>query len=114
MTPIFPAKVSWQQSNTDSMWGPSVHWNTYLESFVMLLNHSCCTTGFPEEGVYVSFAADLSNPDSWTKPKKILSDTGWYPQVIGTEDGSGTDKTAGEWARFFMAGTSQYLIHFTK
>src|SRR5262249_33851751 len=38
MSAIFPAKVSWQQANTDSMWGPSVHWNTYLESYVILLN----------------------------------------------------------------------------
>jgi len=45
---------------------------------------------------------------------KILNGGSWYPQVISEDDGVGTDKVAGEWARFFMAGTSQYLIHFTR
>jgi hypothetical protein len=43
-----------------------------------------------------------------------MSGGSWYPQVIGLEEGTGTDKTAGEWSRFFMAGTSNYLIHFTR
>jgi hypothetical protein len=45
---------------------------------------------------------------------KILSGGNWYPQVIGTEAGSGTDKVAGEWAWVYMMGTSQHFIRFTR
>jgi len=34
--------------------------------------------------------------------------------VLGLDDGSGTDKTAGEWARFYMMGTSQHFIRFNR
>ena len=47
-------------------------------------------------------------------PLKILSGGRWYPQVMGIEAGAGTDKVAGRWARFFMAGTSEHLIQFIK
>lgn len=86
-TPVFPAKVSWQRPDTNSFWGPSLHWNTFLDSFVMLINRSCCTPGFPQKAIWTSFNADLSKPESWTKPSKILEDIGWYPQVIGLGSG---------------------------
>jgi hypothetical protein len=38
----------------------------------------------------------------------------WYPQVIGTEQGAGTDKFAGHEARFFMSGRSSYIIRFNR
>ena len=79
----------------------------------MLLNRAK-DTSFKQEGIYVSFSPRLDDPRLWAPPQKILSGGSWYPQVIGLEDGSGTDRTAGEWARFFMAGTSQHLIHFTR
>jgi hypothetical protein len=113
ITPIFAAAVSWQNAGTDAMWGPSLHWNTYLDSYVMLLNHSCCTPGFPQEGIYASFNADLGNPSAWTKPKKILNDTGWYPQVIGNSNG-GTDRFAGRVARLYIYGHSRWEIVFKK
>ena len=113
VTPIFPAKVSWQQENTNSLWGPSVHWNTYLESYVVLLNRSCCTSGWPQNGIYISFGAKLSDPASWTTPKKILQGGGWYPQVIGLGP-NGTDSRAGRVARFYMYGHSDHEIVFDK
>lgn len=113
MTPIFPAQVNWQQANTDSMWGPSIHWNTFLKSYVVLLNHSCCTTGFPQEGIYVSFNAELSKPEKWTSPKKLLDDPGWYPQVIGGAP-QGTDRRAGRVARLYIYGHSHLEIIFQK
>ena len=58
VTPTFPANVSWVSANTDAFWGPSVHWNTALNQFVVLLNHSCCSSGWPQEGIYLS-----TNPD---------------------------------------------------
>jgi hypothetical protein len=108
--PIFPAAVSWQLENTDSFWGPSVHWNTYLEKWVMLLNRSCCSPGWPQEGIYAAFSADLKG---WSKPTKILSDTGWYPQVLGLGPGE-TDSVAGRIARLYIYGRSSWHIVFRK
>jgi hypothetical protein len=112
ITPIFPANVAWQRPNADAFWGPALHWNTYLEQYVMLLNRSCCSPGFPQEGIYVSFGNDLSDPASWTTPDKILDDTGWYPQVIGF--GHGTDREAGRFARLYTYGHSRWEIVFDK
>jgi hypothetical protein len=113
--PIFPVTDGWHDggTTTDAFWGPSVHWNTYLQMYVMLLNRAK-DTKYNEEGIYVSFSPRLNDPRLWSAPTKILNGGSWYPQVIGLDDGIGTDKVAGEWARFFMSGTSQYQIHFTK
>lgn len=113
--PIFPARDSWHDEDAvvDAFWGPSVHWNTHLQQYVMLLNHAK-DDNFAQEGIYVSFAADIDDPRLWSEPVKILNGGKWYPQVIGMQDGSGSDKVAGEWPRFFMSGTSQYLAHFIK
>jgi hypothetical protein len=39
---------------------------------------------------------------------------GWYPQVAGLETASGTDKHAGQRARFFLTGRSERLIEFRR
>jgi hypothetical protein len=113
--PIFQARDSWHDDDgrVDAFWGPSVHWNTFLQQYVMLLNRAK-DDDFGQEGIYVSFAADIADPRLWSPPAKILNGGRWYPQVIGLQDGEGTDKVAGEWPRFFMAGTSQHLAHFIK
>jgi hypothetical protein len=113
VTPIFRARVSWQQSNTDSYWGPSVHWNTYLNTFVVLMNRSCCEAGFPQKGIYASFNDDLSNPKGWKFPRKILSGVFWYPQVLGSELGE-TDSVAGRQARLYVFGESKWELIFHK
>jgi len=105
--------VCMRDDKVDAFWGPSVHWNTYLEQYVMLLNHAK-DSAWSQEGIYISFAPRLDDPSLWTKPVKILDGGIWYPQVMGLEDGSGTDKVAGRQARFFMGGVSQHLIQFTK
>ena len=112
-TPVFPAQASWQSENTDSFWGPSVHWNTFLQSFVVLMHRSCCDSGFPQDGIYASYSADLNDPKSWTKPEKIVSDPGWYPQVLG-QGAAGTDKQAGRVARLYIYGHSHLEIIFNK
>jgi len=112
-TPIFPAAVGWQREETDSFWGPSVHWNSYLEKFVVLMNRSCCSSGFPQEGIYASFNADIGDPAGWSKPTKILDDTGWYPQVLGMGR-AGTDRVAGEQARLYIYGESRWRLVFRK
>jgi hypothetical protein len=113
--PIFPVSDGWHDegTTTNAFWGPSVHWNTYLQMYVMLLNRAK-DTKYNEEGIYVSFTSRLNDPRLWSAPMKILNGGSWYPQVIGLDEGTGTDKIAGEWARFFMAGTSRHLVHFTR
>jgi hypothetical protein len=114
-TAILPARESWLSAHTDSFWGPSLHWNTFLNQYVMLLNRSCCEPGFPLEGIYISYNPDLGDPTGWTAPQKILEgDQGdWYPQVIGTGPEE-TDKLAGEVARFFVRGESRWEIVFSR
>ena len=53
--PIFPAVEPWNDDDTevDAFWGPAVHWNVYLEQYVMLLNHAK-DTNWKQEGIYVS------------------------------------------------------------
>jgi hypothetical protein len=112
--PIYRAADDWHEGRTvDAYWGPSVHWNTYLEQYVMLLNHAV-DSDWRQEGIYVAFAATLDEPAAWSTPRRLLAGGDWYPQVIGTEVGSGTDKVAGERARFFLAGRSRYFIQFTR
>ncbi|MCZ2075385.1 MAG: hypothetical protein HUU41_04760 [Bryobacteraceae bacterium] len=113
VTPVFAARVNWQVENTDSYWGPAIHWNTYLGTWVVLLNRSCCTAGFPQEGIYAAFNPDLANPHTWTRPKKILRNTGWYPQIIGTGPGE-SDTIAGRVARLYVFGQSNWELVFFK
>jgi hypothetical protein len=115
VSPIFPATSAWQGEEADSFWGPSVHWNTFLQEWVMLLNRSCCSPGWPQEGVYISFNVDLSNPGSWSPPRKILdsSAAGWYPMVFGMGKHE-TDKMAGQHVRLFLGSDSRHQLHFSK
>ena len=47
VTPVFRAQVPWQAEKTDAFWGPSVHWNSYLGTYVILMNRACCARGWP-------------------------------------------------------------------
>ena len=110
--PIYRARDDWHEGDVDAFWGPSVHWNTHLGQYVMLLNRAQDPT-WGQEGIYVAYASELSEPASWSTPERLLSAGRWYPQVIGSGLG-GTDKQAGEFARFFMGGRSEYIIQFSK
>jgi hypothetical protein len=114
-TPLVPVTAPWHDGDdtVDAFWGPSVHWNTYLERYVMLLNRAR-NENFDNEGIYISYARTLDDPAGWSAPVKLLNGGGWYPLVIGSEIGSGTDKLAGQRARFFLTGRSDYLIEFSK
>lgn len=119
MSPIFPAAANWQRADTDSYWGPAVHWNTHLERYVMLLNRSCCGDDFPQEGIYIAYAADPAAPAAWSTPAKLLDiedigyRPGFYPQVMGLSWGE-TDTLAGERARLYIHGLSDWEILFEK
>jgi len=110
MTPIFPARSSWHGSKPDVFWGPSVHWNTHLKSYVILMNHTL-KSNWEQEGIYVTFNYDISDPTGWSKSQQILKGGKWYPQIIGTGAGE-TDKQMGRKARFFVDGKSNLEILF--
>ena len=114
-TPLVPVSRPWHDGNAaaDAFWGPSVHWNQYLERYVMLLNRAR-DEHFNNEGIYVSYARDVDDPPAWSVPQKIMNGGGWYPQVAGLEAIIGTDKQAGQRARFFLTGRSEHYIEFQR
>jgi hypothetical protein len=112
---LVPVTEPWHDADpaVNAFWGPSVHWNTYLERYVMLLNRSK-NERFDNEGIYVSYARTLTDPAAWSEPRLLMKGGGWYPQVAGLTEGAGTDKLAGQRARFFLTGRSDHLIEFTR
>lgn len=119
VTAVFPVARSWHHADPDAFWGPAIHWNSYLNCFVMLLNHASGLPGWSQEGIYISYATDLSRPDAWSAPVKLMDRAdlptwgGFYPEVLGLE-AEGTDTLAGQVARFYVAGASRWEIEFTK
>jgi hypothetical protein len=114
-TPLVPATQPFHDRTptNDVFWGPSIHWNTYLRQYVMVLNRAE-DEQFGQEGIYISYSPTLSDPARWTRPVLLKGGGEWYPQVIGEERGLGTDRMAGKQARFFMFGRSQWMIVFDR
>jgi hypothetical protein len=114
-TPLVAPSLAWHDGDdkVDAFWGPSVHWNTALEQYVMLLNRAK-DENYTSEGIYVSYAPRLDDPTLWSAPQKILNGGRWYPQVVGSSIGTGTDKLAAGSPRFFMSGKSEWVINFTR
>jgi hypothetical protein len=130
VTPVFPAEIDYHRKDGTMFWGPAIHWNTYLNRYVMFLNHAV-DTRLNADGIYVSYSTTLGDPAGWSKPVMILDrdgiqramtganlsatkmGNGWYPQVIGTAKGE-TDKQVGQIGRFFMAGYSTREITFVR
>jgi hypothetical protein len=117
VTPIFTVRTDWHKPDADAFWGPSIHWNTHLETWVMLLNQAR-DKDWTQEGIYVSFNADLAHPAGWTTPVKILDGaelekSKWYPQVVGIDATKHeTDQLADKVARLFVAGVSKWELLF--
>jgi hypothetical protein len=114
-TPIFSVAKDWHRADADAFWGPSVHWNSHLGRYVMLLNRAI-DKDWTQEGVYVSFSDNLADATGWSRPVKILGALGrdqWYPQVVGTDKSRReTDKLAGRAAPLFVRGQSRWEILF--
>jgi len=66
VTPIFPAAVDWHRADADAFWGPSVHYNTHLERYAILMNRTR-DKDWTQEGVYISFNPDIADPTRWTR-----------------------------------------------
>lgn len=113
-TSLLPVGDPWHDGDyaVDAYWGASIHWNTYLDQYVMLLNRAR-NENFDNEGIYVSFAPGLDDMGAWSKPQKLMSGGGWYPEVAGLE-ANGSDRQAGQRARFFLTGRSTSLIEFSR
>jgi hypothetical protein len=116
-TPIFPVAVSWEDSETNALWGPAVHWNSYLQCYIMVLNRTCCEPEWPQEGIYLSLNPDVSNPGGWSPPIKIMDAKnigfapGFYPQIVGINPGE-SDSLVGKYARLYIKGISKWEIEF--
>lgn len=113
-TALVPPSRPWHdgQASADVYWGAAVHWNTYLEQYVMLVNRARDET-FNQDGIYVAFSPALGDPTQWSRPAKIMNEGQWYAQVIGTGPDE-TDKVAGQRPRFFNLGRSEHLIEFRR
>lgn len=115
-------------------WGPSVSWNNYLQSWVMLMAKAEGPS-WKGSSIYISFNpnADLGNGDNsqqWSTPKKLLEKPGhtvWYPslQPINNEEDKAQHYTSlnlGQRARLFYKDitdsaspyVSEYVVAFKK
>ena len=115
-------------------WGPSVSWNTYLKSWVMLMGR---VEGQSWVGgkIYISFNphADLGagqNAQAWSKPQLLVNRPGhtlWYPslQPLNTPEDVANRHTClklGRRARLFFKDTqgpkseylSEYVVEFQR
>ena len=131
VTPVFPASRDYHKKDGSMFWGPSIHWNTYLKMYVMVLNHAI-NTRLDADGIYISFNRDVGDPEGWSQPQMLIDlagiregtaggetgladvmNNGWYPEIIGTAKGE-SDKLAGRAARLFLGGLSNFEITFLK
>lgn len=117
VTPVFPVKRGWQHANTDALWGPSVHWNSHLERYVILMTRACCEPRWPGAGIYIAFTDFIGIPERYQQPRVLIDDPGyrpaWYPQVLGL-DPDNTDTVAGKVARLWIKGISMWELVFER
>jgi hypothetical protein len=103
----------------DFWWGPSIHWNTHLQRYVILLNRSNTGDFTFHNGVanWYMTGTRLDDPTSWDAPRALPFPDGytgsWYPQVIGM-GAMETDQLAGRVARLFVHGISRWEITFLR
>ena len=97
----------WTSATPDAFWGGSLHFNSALGIYVLLLNRAY-TPARDSRGIYVSFARDL-NAATWSWPVPLAGNLGRQVQVIGDFS---TDREAGRMARLFVDGDSDYELEF--
>lgn len=108
------AQVAWSSAQNSGYWGPSVHWNTDLQKFIVLMSRAR-GGNYESGGIYMTYTSTLDSPASWAEPKVIIvAGQSWYPQVVGDPSIQGTDTLAGQRARYFNQGKSHYFIEFAE
>ncbi len=115
------------QPESKYYWGPSVSWNTYLKSWVMLMAKSEGPS-WKGTSIYISFNAnpslDKKAGQEWSKPQLLVNKpnhTIWYPslQPFGERNilAKNTCLRLGETARLFYKDqtkdTAVYLSEYT-
>lgn len=109
---LYPVTLNWHRGDAFGFWGPTIHWNTYLSRYVILMNRAG-DADFSQEGAYVAFAERLDDPLTWTVPQKWRAGGDWYAEAIGLDTRSHeTDKLIGQRARYYEHGVSQYELLF--
>ncbi|MFN8637395.1 MAG: hypothetical protein U0893_26385 [Chloroflexota bacterium] len=109
---LYPVAVNWHRGDAFGFWGPTIHWNTYLDQYVILMNRAG-DADFSQEGAYVSFAQTLDDPLTWTVPQKWRAGGDWYAEAIGLDARAHeTDKSIGQRARYFEHGVSRHELVF--
>jgi hypothetical protein len=112
VSPLYPVRASWYSRSPDAHWGPSVHWNTTLEQYVILMNRAI-DPNWKQDGIYIILAPDLADPAGWSEPTRIIEGGGWYPQVVGLDHArQETDREAGALSRLYVHGKSEYYLRF--
>jgi hypothetical protein len=111
-TPVFGVTNDWHGEAPDAYWGPAIHFNTYLNQYVIVMNHAI-DKYWLQEGVYISYNFDVADPQGWSAPERLALDPQAmaYPQIVGIEKGE-TDKLVGRSGRLFLLGQSKWLITF--
>ena len=103
----------------DYWWGPSIHWNEYLEKYVLMLNRSN-NGGFTWSGGQTNYwcYSDSLESGIWSTPQPLVFPANymgdWYPVVYGLQEGIGTDKICGEVGRLSVNGQSNWRITFSR
>lgn len=111
-SPVYPSKRDWHSARPDVYWGASIHYNTYLKKYVLLMNRAI-DIYWKQEGTYMAFADDLSNAESFSEPERIIEGRNWYPQIIGMDfSKQETDRRAGKSLQLFTGGISTNKIVF--
>jgi hypothetical protein len=89
--PIEKGGGSTSSANAKFYWGPSVSWNTYLRSWVLLMAKSEAPK-WAGSSIYISFnrhkdLGEVSNSQDWSEPQLLLNKEGdviWYPSLQPT------------------------------
>ena len=68
-TPGFPVRTPWHRKDVHAFWGPSIHWNTYLNTYVILMNYAI-DRDWTQGGIYISFNHSLTDPRGSVSPNR--------------------------------------------
>ncbi len=117
-TPVYPAANRWDDADRaiDVLWGPSVHWNTFLQvGYVMLLNRAVSAEFGSGGDLTWHTSRTCRNPKTWSTPTLLLEGGAWYTAGHRPLPRHGDRASSrAETARFYMAGRSEYIIRFGK